>query len=53
MSLPPPIFDGFFRNPFGGEMNPVGGMGGEVGVLEIYNNKFLKMVKRYKHYKVV
>ena len=34
MSLPPPIFDGFFRNPFGGEMNPVGGMGGEGGVLE-------------------
>jgi hypothetical protein len=34
MTLPPPIFDGFFRNPFGGEMNPVGGMGGEGGVLE-------------------
>jgi hypothetical protein len=34
MSLPPPIFDGFFRNPFGGERNPIGGMGGEGGVLE-------------------
>ena len=34
MTLPPPIFNGFFRNPFGGEMNPVGGMGGEGGVLE-------------------
>jgi len=34
MSLPPPIFDGFFRNPFGGERNPSGGMGGEGGVLE-------------------
>ena len=34
MSLPPPIFDGFFRNPFGGEMKSIGGMGGEGGVLE-------------------
>jgi len=34
MSLPPPIFDGFFRNPFGSEMKPIGGMGGEGGVLE-------------------
>mgnify|MGYP000951460187 CR=1 FL=1 len=37
MTLPPPIFDGFFRNPFGGEMKSIGGiggMGGEGGVLE-------------------
>jgi len=34
MTLPPPIFNDFFRNPFGGEMKPVGGMGGEGGVLE-------------------
>ena len=34
MSLPPPIFNDFFRNPFGGERNPIGGMGGEGGVLE-------------------
>ena len=34
MSLPPPIFNDFFRNPFGGERNPIGGMGSEGGVLE-------------------
>ena len=34
MTLPPPIFNDFFRNPFGGERNPIGGMGGEGGVLE-------------------
>ena len=34
MTLPPPIFNDFFRNPFGGEMKPIGGMGGEGGVLE-------------------
>lgn len=34
MSLPPPIFNDFFRNPFGGEMKSIGGMGGEGGVLE-------------------
>src|SRR5210317_1672426 len=34
MTLPPPIFNDFFRNPFGGEMKSIGGMGGEGGVLE-------------------
>jgi len=34
MTLPPPIFNDFFRNPFGGEMKSIGGMSGEGGVLE-------------------
>jgi len=34
MTLPPPIFNDFFRNPFGGEMKSIGGMGGGDGVLE-------------------
>ena len=34
MTSPRPIFDGFFRDPFGGEMNPIGGVGGGNGVLE-------------------
>jgi len=34
MTLPPPIFNDFFRNPFGGEIKSISGMGGGDGVLE-------------------
>jgi len=34
MTSPRLIFNDFFRNPFGGEMKSIGGMGGEGGVLE-------------------
>ena len=34
MTSPRLIFNDFFRNPFGGERNPIGGMGSEGGVLE-------------------
>jgi hypothetical protein len=34
MTSPRLIFDDFFRNPFGGEMKSIGGMGGGDGVLE-------------------